>query len=143
MTTPGRCDHCAHALPPGVRYCPKCGAVASMHTPTGEAPARIPAFLVINLPGRVIRKDVLARPIIRIGRGKECEVAVDHPRVSRIHAVLEIREGAWHLSDAKSTGGTFLGERPVHEGVALKSGDTIRLGREPGDSVTIVFHLGS
>lgn len=143
MSFPARCDHCAHALTPGVRYCPKCGAVVSLHTPTGEAPARVPAFLVVQPPGGgTVRKIVLAKPIIRVGRGKDCEVTVDHPRVSRLHAVLEIREGAWHLSDAKSAGGTFLGERPVHEGVEVRSGDVIRLGREPGDSATLVFHLG-
>jgi len=143
MPAPARCDHCSHALPPGVRYCPKCGAVVSVHTPTGEAPARVPAFLVIKIPGGVVRKDVLAVPIVRIGRGKTCEVAIDHPQVSRIHAVLEIREGAWHLSDAKSAGGTFREDTPVHEAVALRSGDNLRLGRIPEESVSIVFHLGS
>jgi pSer/pThr/pTyr-binding forkhead associated (FHA) protein len=103
----------------------------------------VPAFLLVHLPGSVVRKDVLTKPIIRIGRGRDCEVAVEHPRVSRIHAVLEIRDGAWHLSDAKSTGGTFVEDRPVHEAVPLRSGDNIRLGREPGDSVTMVFHLGA
>jgi len=142
MSFPGRCDHCSHALPPGVRYCPKCGAVVSVHTPTGEAPARVPAFLLVRLPGSLVKKEVLSKPIIRVGRGKDCEVSLDHPRVSRIHAVLEIREGAWHLSDAKSSGGTFLDDRPVHAAIALRSGGTIRLGREPGDSVSIVFHLG-
>ena len=142
MSSPSRCDHCSHALPQGVRYCPKCGAVVSLHTPTGEAPARVPAFLLLHLPGSVVRKEVLAKPIVRIGRGTGCEVSVDHPRVSRIHAVLEITGGAWYLSDAKSTGGTFVGDRPVHEATPLRSGDTLRLGRLPGDSVTIVFHLG-
>ncbi len=143
MSFPGRCDHCSHALTPGVRYCPKCGAVVSVHTPTGEAPARVPAFLLVRLPGSVVRKAVLEKPIIRIGRGRDCEVAVEHPCVSRIHALLEIRGGTWHLSDAKSSGGTFLGDQPVHAAVPVPSGSTIRLGRQPEDSVSMVFHLGS
>ena len=142
MSFPARCDHCSHALPPGVRYCPKCGAVVSVHTPTGEAPARVPAFLVIRIPGGVVRKDVLSTPIVRIGRARSCEVAIDHPQVSRIHALLEIRDGAWHLSDAKSAGGTFWDERPIHEPVELRSGANLRLGRIPEEGVAIVFHLG-
>jgi hypothetical protein len=142
MTVPGRCDHCAEPLTQGVRYCPKCGAVVSFHTPTGEAPVRVAAFLLVQEPGRLVRKVPLVKPIVRIGRGKECEVPVEHQRISRLHAALEIRDGQWHILDAKSTGGTFVDGRPVHDAVLLRSGNTVRLGREPGDSVTIVFHLG-
>jgi hypothetical protein len=142
MSLSGRCDHCAHALPAGVPYCPECGAVASLNTPTGEAPVRVAAFLLVQVPGRVVTKVALSRPIVRIGRGRDCEVVADHPRISRVHAIIELRSGAWHLSDARSTGGTFLGEKPVHGATPLRSGDAIRLGREPGDSVSIVFHLG-
>jgi FHA domain-containing protein len=143
MAPPHRCDHCAAALPHGVRYCPGCGAVVSWHTPTGEAPAAIAAFLLVPQRDGTVRKDALLRPVLRIGRGDACEIPVDHPRVSRLHALLELRDGAWQLSDAKSSGGTFLNDRPVTGPVPLAAGDTIRLGRVPEESVAIVFHLGA
>jgi hypothetical protein len=137
-----RCDHCAAALPPGVRYCPDCGAVVAWHTPTGEAPAAIAAFVLVPQRGGTVKKEHLLKPVLRIGRGKDCEIVVDAPRVSRLHAVLELREGKWRVSDAKSSGGTFLNDKPLHAAEVLKAGDTIRLGREPVGTVTLVFHLG-
>ena len=143
MPAPGRCDHCTAALAPGLRYCPACGAVVSWLTPTGDVPSAISAFLLVHLPGGVVRKDVLGKPVLRIGRGRDCEISVDHARVSRLHAVLECRDGTWHVSDAKSSGGTFLNDEPVHAARPMRSGDTLRLGRLPEDSVTLVFHLGT
>lgn len=143
VPTTGRCDHCAAAYEPGARYCPGCGAVISWNTPTAEVPGMVPAFVLVHLPGGVVRKDALGKPLVRLGRGRDCEVRVDHPRVSRLHALVDLRGMAWHVSDAKSTGGTFLNDRPIHDPVPLRSGDTIRLGRDPGESVTMVFHLGA
>jgi hypothetical protein len=142
VSTPSRCDHCALALEPGVRYCPGCGAVVSWHTPTAETPAYLAAFLLVHCPGTPVRQVPLEKPLFRIGRGPKCEVAVDHPRVSRLHAILELRDGAHRITDARSSGGTFLNDRPVHGATALVSGDTIRLGRDPGDAVILVYHLG-
>ena len=62
--------------------------------------------------------------------------------MSRLHAMLELRDGKWHVSDAKSSGGTFLNDRPINGAEPLKAGDNIRLGREPVGTVTLVFHLG-
>jgi pSer/pThr/pTyr-binding forkhead associated (FHA) protein len=103
----------------------------------------VQAFVLVQLPGGVVRKDVLGKPLLRVGRGRDCEIHVDNPRVSRLHALVDLRGGAWHVSDTKSTGGTFLNDRPVHDPVPLRTGDTIRLGRDPEHSVTMVFHLGS
>jgi hypothetical protein len=137
-----RCDHCAEAIPPGIRYCPGCGAVVAWHTPTGEAPAAIAAYVLVPRKDGTVKKEHLLRPVLRIGRGPDCEITVDGSRVSRLHALLELRSGKWHISDAKSSGGTFLNDRPLHGAEPLKAGDSIRLGREPVGTVTLVFHLG-
>jgi hypothetical protein len=142
MTFAERCDHCAGALEPGVRYCPHCGGVVMWLTPTAETPRNAPAFVLVHRSGGPVVKVPLEVPVVRVGRGRDCEVRVDHPRVSRLHAVLEVRGRAWLLSDARSSGGTFLGDRPVHGPTELRSGDTIRLGLVPDDCATLVFHLG-
>ena len=139
MPDTSRCDHCAHRTLPGESYCRHCGAVISVNP---QEPAVPPAgsFLLVQLPGGVIRKEALRGATTRVGRGRDCEIVIDHPRVSRLHAVFELREGAWWISDSKSTGGTFVNDSPVHAPLRLRSGDTCRLGRLPGESVTIVYH---
>ncbi|MBI4880329.1 MAG: adenylate/guanylate cyclase domain-containing protein [Planctomycetes bacterium] len=46
-------------------------------------------------------------PPLVLGRSADCDIRVDDPRVSRRHASIEHRQGAFHLSD-HSTNGTFL-----------------------------------
>jgi pSer/pThr/pTyr-binding forkhead associated (FHA) protein len=87
-----------------------------------------------------VRKEALRGPVVRIGRSSDCEVVIGDPRVSRIHATLELQEGSYRLADARSTGGTFLDGRPVHEAVPLRAGAIIRLGRDEEDPVTLVYH---
>lgn len=137
-----RCDHCAAPCPPGTRYCPECGAVLAWYTPTGEAPAAVAAFILVPQRGGTVKKEHLLKPVLRIGRGRECEIVVNAPRVSRLHALVELRGGKWHVADAKSSGGTFLNDRPLHVSTPLGAGDNIRLGREPVGTVTLIFHLG-
>ncbi len=140
MPAPQRCDHCASPTKPGEAYCSGCGAVLSWSTPGGAVPPAAKAFLLVHLPGGIVRKEALAKPLVRVGRGRDCDIVVDHPRVSRLQALLEMREGSFWISDAKSSGGTFLGDRPVHAPVRLRSGDSCRLGRDPEDAVTLVYH---
>jgi pSer/pThr/pTyr-binding forkhead associated (FHA) protein len=141
VTTAARCDHCAHPLVPGNSYCQHCGAVVgTWATPAGDPGPSAKAFLLVQFPNGVVRKEALTRPVIRVGRGKDCDVLVDHPRVSRIHALLELQDGGYNLSDARSSGGTFLRDGPVHEPTRLKSGDSIRLGRVEEEAVILVYH---
>lgn len=65
---------------------------------------------------------------LRVGKLTEsCELVINQPVVSRIHARLELREGAIYLTDLHSTNGTFqngvrlLPERPY----LLQSGDEV------------------
>ena len=141
MAAPARCDHCTAPSRAGESFCANCGAVLPWEAPAGDPPPPAEkAFLLVHLPGGIVRKESLAKPVLRIGRGRDCDIVVEHPRVSRLHALLERRDGAFWLSDAKSSGGTFLGDRPVHDAVRLRSGDSCRLGREEEDSVTLVYH---
>ena len=140
MGAPSRCSHCAGPLEKGTRWCPKCGAVASWITPTGQVQALPTAYLLVQSPGGRVRKAPISTTVVRVGRSPTCEVIVKHPRVSRVHATLELRDGAYHLADARSSGGTFLEGRPVHGAVKVKAGATIRLGRNEEDSVTLVYH---
>lgn len=45
---------------------------------------------------------------IRIGRAAECDLHLDHPSVSRAHADLQERQGAWQLRDLGSKNGSYV-----------------------------------
>jgi len=134
-----RCSHCQVAVEPGLQWCPKCGAVVSWQTPAAENPSSTGAFLVVRSPGGPERTTPLSSPVVRVGRAGSCDVVVPDPRVSRIHATFELRDGAYHLADAHSSGGTFLEGKPVHGPVRVAPGSTIRLGRNEEDAITLEF----
>jgi two-component system response regulator HydG len=71
----------------------------------------------------------------RLGRGTDCEVLVDDPRCSRVHAVIFFRDHSWWLRDYDSTNGTFVNDQKVDE-VQLVDGNVVQIGR-----VRMQFHL--
>jgi len=76
---------------------------------------------------------------VTIGRGAECDVVLDwDPQVSRLHAELERRAGAWVLvDDGLSQNGTFIGgarltgRRRLSDGDAVQCGATVLVYRAP------------
>lgn len=65
-----------------------------------------------------------------IGRGPQCDLIIDSPRVSREHAALTRAGVTYILEDLNSSNGTWYGEERVTRR-ELESGDTISLGNEP------------
>lgn len=64
-----------------------------------------------------------------IGRGPQCDLVIDSPRVSREHAVLSRLGVRFFIEDLGSSNGTWFGEEQVTKR-ELESGDVIRLGNE-------------
>lgn len=76
-------------------------------------------------PGRIIR---LEREESVIGRDPAVDVFIDHPSLSRRHAVLALSsDGGYELRDLGSTNGTFVSHRRI-ERVPLSSGDRVQIG---------------
>jgi two-component system cell cycle response regulator len=69
----------------------------------------------------------LNRPALIIGRGSDCDIQVDRDSVSRKHARIERRSGAWMLVDLESTNGTYVDDRPIFEHQLL-DGDLVKIG---------------
>ncbi len=65
---------------------------------------------------------------LALGRGTVDGVALEDSRMSRRHATIERREGAWSVCDHDSTNGTFLEGAPVKGRVAAAGGALVRLG---------------
>ena len=64
-----------------------------------------------------------------IGRGLDCRVVLDDPLSSRVHAIIERREGRWFIRDAGSRNGTFVNgqkadEAQLIDGCHIKTGTT-------------------
>jgi hypothetical protein len=64
-----------------------------------------------------------------VGRHPACDVVLSDPSVSRRHAQLTFRDGAWVLQDLASTNGTTVNGQRVGR-TTLRAGDTISLGDE-------------
>jgi membrane-bound lytic murein transglycosylase D len=62
-----------------------------------------------------------------IGRGKNCEVQVSDPTVSRSHAEVSFQGGSWWVRDLQSANGTFLDGMKV-ERAPLAGENRIQLG---------------
>jgi len=86
--------------------------------------------------GVLIRKSTneqipIGKPTFIIGkeRRKVDYCVSDNTSVSRVHAIIQYRDGACYLKDQNATNGTYVNEARVSSGqeVKLKNGDRIRL----------------
>lgn len=62
-----------------------------------------------------------------IGRGPNCDLCLEDPRLSRSHARLDFRRGAWWISDQESKNGVLVNGRRVAE-CELEPGAWLSLG---------------
>jgi DNA-binding NtrC family response regulator len=65
--------------------------------------------------------------LTRIGGGAIAELRLTDPRVSGLHAELEVTEGGFRLRDLGSRNGTFVGDLRIHD-VTLPHGAIVRVG---------------
>lgn len=75
--------------------------------------------------------EVCEKGAYMFGRVELCDFILEHPTISRFHAVLQFkRNGDAYLYDLGSTHGTFVNNSQVEKGVyvALHVGDVIRFG---------------
>ena len=63
-----------------------------------------------------------------LGRGRQCDVVINDPNVSREHAEIRPRGGSWVITDLGSTNGSQLNGRRIDGSEVLRAGDEIELG---------------
>jgi hypothetical protein len=78
-------------------------------------------------PGLLGDPAALATGRITLGRSSVCQLVLSDATVSRCHAELVVRDGAWHVVDLDSSNGTWLNGRRVGE-AEVRPGDELRLG---------------
>jgi hypothetical protein len=144
------CPECGFLNAEGANYCQKCGAfVGTPEAPTTEpvtATYRIDetgelipveledvvasgAALVIRAGGgRVGESFPLEGERMPIGRRPDSAVFLDDVTVSRDHALIVRRGGAWHLDDLGSLNGTYVNRHRI-ETHRLEDGDELQVGK--------------
>ncbi len=106
--------------------------MTQIRTPGQEAP-HLPALLP-RLELRLgDRRATLALTGVRqvIGRAPECNLLVQHPTVSKIHAAVWLQDGTWWMEDLGSTNGTYVDGQRISR-TALHSGSKVHFGQVAG-----------
>ncbi len=95
--------------------------------PGKTIPARYQASLVIIKGFAEGMEYQLEKTSAVIGRDREADIVLKDPLVSRRHAEVLFRDGAFLLADLQSTNGTVMNGASIKE-VALHHGDKFRVG---------------
>ena len=149
---PRHCPECGFSVDEGANYCPRCGAFLGAEAEardedvttatyiidesTGElrpvdvedVAAEAGALVIRSGGGRVGQSFPLSGERLAIGRSPEAEVFLDDVTVSRDHAVLVRRGGAWWLDDSGSLNGTYVNRRRI-DSHKLEDGDELQIGK--------------
>jgi hypothetical protein len=94
----------------------------------GDVAAEAGALVIRSGGGRVGQSFPLHGERMTIGRSPEAAVFLDDVTVSRDHAVLVRRSGAWFLDDSGSLNGTYVNRRRI-ESHKLEEGDELQIGK--------------
>jgi phage tail-like protein len=92
--------------------------------------AALAGFLVIEFDGDIVRTLPLSYGVLRIGRGPDNDLALQHRGVSRNHVELHVTADGILVTDLGSVNGTFIdGERLLaHQPTRLELGHELRVG---------------
>lgn len=75
--------------------------------------------------------DVSKYDRVTIGKSERCDIRLDNPYVSRMHAAVYYEDGQYYLEDLKSSNGTYLNGRKISGKQVIENGDLITI-REYG-----------
>jgi FHA domain/zinc-ribbon domain len=140
------CSECGFQNPEAANYCSRCGALLDKGDATSEATQSFsadevaehghepveglegPALVVRSGGGRAGETFHPSGERTRIGRSPDCEIFLDDVTVSRNHAVLVERDGAFFAEDQGSLNGTFVNRHRI-DSVRLEDGDELQIGK--------------
>jgi S1-C subfamily serine protease len=112
--------------------------VAPSGRDAGDASARMLGKFTILNGARAGERLGLGGSGIRIGReGAICEIVLENPKVSRLHAEVVSIDGKVLLIDRNSSNGTYVNDQKIDKRF-LKDGDIIYFGGR--NAVAVAFH---
>jgi len=83
---------------------------------------------IVVAPTSVRTMDLASHDKVTIGRAADNQVVLNHPLVSRYHAVLERMGKRFCIKDLRSTNGIYVNEQQIEREAYLKDWDQIRIG---------------
>ena len=140
------CQECGFQNAFTANYCSRCGALLEKSENAAETTQTFTADEVgdaatggidgLEGPALVVRSGggragETFRPNgdrTRIGRSPDCDVFLDDVTVSRSHAVLVARGGAYFVEDQGSLNGTFVNRKRI-DTAQLENGDELQIGK--------------
>ncbi|HEV2461291.1 MAG TPA: FHA domain-containing protein [Ktedonobacterales bacterium] len=98
------------------------------HPQPHPCPQRL-GMLIFGLGEETERVVEMCNDRLTIGRSGECDLVLDDPAASRIHAIIthDAAAGTYRLQDQDSVNGTFVNRQRIREHL-LEDGDEIQLG---------------
>jgi hypothetical protein len=98
----------------------------------------VPYHLVVARNGEVLGQRTFDSPVVRIGRDRGSDFQIDHPTLSRQHAIVEASGEAFTVRDVGSANGTNVNGKPITAAHILNENDEIQLGE-----FTLIFRGGA
>ncbi|HSC92340.1 MAG TPA: FHA domain-containing protein [Gaiellaceae bacterium] len=141
------CPECGFQNPESANYCARCGAhlvkedagdttqtfnaveESDERPTTQDLGIEGPALVVRSGGGRAGETFHPQGDSTTIGRSPDCGIFLDDVTVSRRHAVLREREGAFSIEDQGSLNGTFVNRRRIEAEQRLEDGDEVQIGK--------------
>ena len=141
------CPDCGRHNAPASRFCGGCGRTLAVTSgaPALRVVAALPSTQIMNAPPATLvvsrpRESDLTFPLtqqsVSIGRADTCDIVIDAPGVSRLHAIIVEQGGAYTLRDQGSTNGIYVAGQRVTE-APLGVGELVRIPDPYGNVVTL------
>ena len=106
---------------------PEAGDAEEFETKPGQ-PSSHEGRFVARINGEIVQETDMLRGHLLIGRDAMCDVCINHPTVSRYHALVVNSPRGVKIVDLGSTNGTFVNGRKVRQ-FSLKDNDTLSIGK--------------
>ncbi len=74
-------------------------------------------YLEVLLPDHTVRNVQMLPNGLTIGRDRDNDIVLDHPKISRHHTRIEYKSGSYWVTDLNSMNGTYLGGNRLTPGV--------------------------
>ncbi len=102
-------------------------ATLKIRTPIRKAktrPEHQDGLILVEIDGKVTGEYPLNRPLFTIGRFPTSDIQIASPCVSRVHAIIRWKNGAWVIEDVESLNGLTCQGQRINQ-LALVDGDRI------------------
>jgi hypothetical protein len=121
------------APPPPARPLPRVAPApppprAAPPTPMAVGGGSGPRLQTLNPIAPIASEYAVLKDEVSLGRGEDNDIVIPHASVSRIHARLLKRNGAYELTDLNSTNGSFVDDRQIRGSTVVSNGSQVRLG---------------